>query len=253
MSHTNADLRALWTAEYNQPFSGWDFSHLINRRVMLEVPDSWDYRQSVIAAVEGARALLDMDTGGGEFLAGLPQRPPQTVATEGYDPNIAVARSKLGPLGVEVVEVHDAAHLPFANGRFDLVINRHGAYEPSELRRVLASGGSFVTQQVGSQTNRRLHELLGDTSPAKVWNLDVAVRELQAAGFQVLERHEAFPISRFFDVGAIVYYLKAIPWEIPDFSVDRYFEQLVDIHARIQSDGYLDVAFHQFFLRARSV
>lgn len=209
--------------------------------------------QSVIAAVEGARALLDMDTGGGEFLASLPQRPPRTVATEGYGPNIAIARGTLGPLGVEVVEVHDAAHLPFENGRFDLVINRHGAYEPSELRRVLAAGGYFVTQQVGSQTNRRLHELLGDTSPAKDWNLDVAVRQLRTAGFEVIEKREMFPISRFFDVGAIVYYLKAISWEIPEFSVDGYFKQLLDIHALIESDGHVDVGFHQFFLRAQSL
>ncbi len=27
---------------------------------------------------------------------------------------------------------------------------------------------------------------------------------------------------RFFDIVAIVYYLKAIPWQIPDFSVEQY-------------------------------
>jgi hypothetical protein len=33
----------------------------------------------------------------------------------------------------------------------------------------------------------------------------------------VLEQKEEFPVSRFFDIGAIVYYLMAIPWQIPDF------------------------------------
>ncbi len=36
-----------------------------------------------------------------------------------------------------------------------------------------------------------------------------------------------------YDVGAIVYYLKAVPWEIPDFSVEKYFDKLQEIHKLI--------------------
>ncbi len=54
-------------------------------------------------------------------------------------------------------------------------------------------------------------------------------------------------------MGAIVYYLKAVSWEIPDFSVDRYFDKLVEIHTLIQSDGYVDVPFHQFFVKTQKV
>jgi SAM-dependent methyltransferase len=243
----------LWIAEYNQPFAGWDFSYLNGRRVTIRAQHTWDYTGSVVAAIEHARSLLEMDTGGGEALAALPRRPPLTCATEGYGPNVPVARQRLGPLGVEVVEVHDPSHLPFADGRFDVVTNRHGAYEPREVRRVLAEGGLFITQQVGSQTNRRLHELLGDTTPVGTWNLAAAVHDLEAAGLHIVEQREEVFVTRFHDVSAIVYYLKAVPWEIPDFSVDRYFDKLVEIHALIQSDGYVDVPFHQFFIRALRV
>ena len=253
MPSTHDDLRAVWTAEYEQPFAGWDFSYLTKRRVMLRTRDTWNYTQHVVATIAHARSLLDMDTGVGEFLAALPQRPPRTYATEGYGPNVSVARHRLGPLSVEVVEVQDVAHLPFADGQFDVVINRHGAYEPREVRRVLAAAGLFITQQVGSQTNRRLHELLGDATRAGDGSLAVAVRDLEAASFRIIEQREVFPITRFYDVGAIVYYLKAVSWEIPDFSVDRYFDKLVEIHALIQSDGYVDVPFHQFFVRAQRV
>ena len=250
---SHEDLHALWTAEYNQPFAGWDFSYLAGRRITLEAEDAWDYTASVVAAIAHARSLLDMDTGGGEFLASLPWRPRQTYATEGYGPNLLLARGRLAPLDVEVVEVHDMAHLPFADGQFDVVTNRHGAYDPHELRRVLQADGIFITQQVGSQTNRRLHELLGDSSPAGDWCLAEAVSGLEAAGFRIIEQREAFHSTRFSDVGAIVYYLKAVPWEIQDFSVDRYFDKLVEIHVLIQADGYIEVPFHQFFVQARKV
>jgi len=51
--------------------------------------------------------------------------------------------------------------------------------------------------------------------------------------------------------GAIVYYLKAIPWEAPGFSVEKYFDKLVAIHHLIQREGYVDVPFHMFFIIAR--
>ena len=248
---TTDELRAYWLAEYNRPFAGWDFSYLADRRVTMRPAGTWDYTDEVVAAIPNATSMLDMDTGGGEWLASLPGRPPQTHATEGYSPNVVVARGRLEPLGVEVYEVTDPARLPFGDGQFDLVMNRHGAYEPHEVRRVIAPGGLFITQQVGDQTNRTLHELLDDTKPVAGWNLALAVAGLEAAGFHILEQREDFPITRYFDVGAIVYYLKAIPWEIPDFSVDKYFDKLVAIHHRIQSEGFVDILFHQFFIRAQ--
>ena len=244
-------LRAYLQAEYNRPFEGWNFSYLAGRRVTIRPSDTWDYTAAITAAIRNATSMLDMDTGGGEFLAALPARAPKTCASEGYAPNVTIARRRLAPLGIEVVAVADASALPFAGEQFDLVTNRHGAYAPRELRRVIEPGGLFITQQIGSQTNRVLHELLGDLTPAGAWGLARAARELEAVGFQVLEQGEEFPITRYFDVGAIVYYLKAVAWEIPDFTVDRYFDKLVEIHRRIQAEGHLDVNLHQFFIKAR--
>jgi len=68
--------------------------------------------------------------------------------------------------------------------------------------------------------------------------------------FLIIEQREEVFATRFYDVGAIVYYLEAVTWEIPDFSVDRYFDRLVEIDSLIQSDGYVDIPFHQFFIKA---
>lgn len=66
-------------------------------------------------------------------------------------------------------------------------------------------------------------------------------------GFHILEQREEFPIVRYADV----HDLKAVPWEVPDFSVDRYFDRLLAMHALMEAEGHLDVGLHRFFIIAR--
>lgn len=248
---TNDDFFAYLMAEYNQPFSGWDFSYLAGRRRTFRPDDTWDYMGTVKAAINDARSLLDMATGGGEYLSSLQPLPLYTCATEGYAPNVTLARQRLEPLGVKVYEVDESDLLPFADNVFDLVINRHGAYEPREVMRVLKSGKRFITQQVGGQTNDKLHELLGGVKPGSDRDLAHAVSEMKAVeGWQILEQREEVLVTRYYDVGAIVYYLKAVSWEIPDFSVEKYFDKLVEVRDLIEANGYVEVPFHQFFIVA---
>src|SRR5437764_13971558 len=110
---------------------GWDFSWLGGRMTSPAMP--WDFTELVAEPARSARDMLDMGTGGGEWLAGLPNRPPHTLATEAWTPNVPVARERLGPLGIEVVEVEGAPDntaqergepggaLPFADGSLHLV------------------------------------------------------------------------------------------------------------------------------------
>lgn len=53
-------------SEANSPFSGWDFSHITHR--MVEVPLTWSYTSKILMRVRTVESLLDMGTGGGEFL-----------------------------------------------------------------------------------------------------------------------------------------------------------------------------------------
>jgi SAM-dependent methyltransferase len=236
-------------AEEAVPFKGWDFSHLQGRMIEEQLP--WDYARIVLDALPAAEALLDMGTGGGEFLNDLRPLPPYTRATEGYAPNIRLARERLEPLGVKVYEVEDDTRLPFGDAEFDLVINRHESYEPAEVRRILHPGGRFVTQQVGGQNNTDLNALLGAPEVGdSYWDLAHARRPLEDAGFEVREAREAFPLTRFSDVGAIVYLLKAIPWQIADFSVDRYFDGLKELEQRAHTEGYIAARGHRFLLDA---
>lgn len=232
-------------------FGGWDFDY-IDGRWQEETPP-WSYRATVQEQLPIAQALLDMGTGGGEFLASLVPLPLDTVATEAYPPNIPVAQARLAPLGIEVVAL-SSDDLPFADQRFDLIINRHESFNATELYRVLRPGGFFITQQVGGRDNIQLNTLLGSTHTTHeyaAWDLLVAHQQLTDVGFEMIAQGEAFPATRFYDIGALVYYLRAIPWQIPDFSVARYEPALYDLHRAIQTTGALKVDSHRFFLHAQ--
>ena len=108
-----------------------------------------------------ARAALDIETGGGEVLASVARPPRLLVATESWPPNVAGARGRLHPLGAHVVAVADAPTLPFVAGAFDLVVSRHPVVVIwDEIARVLASGGTYLSQQIGAGTNRELTDFL---------------------------------------------------------------------------------------------
>ena len=64
------------------------------------------------------------------------------------------------------------------------------------------------------------------------------------------DAREAVPLTGFADVGAVVYYLKAIPWQIPDFSVDLYFDRLKELERRARTEGCIVVRGHRFLLDA---
>ena len=55
----------------------------------------------------------------------------------------------------------------------------------------------------------------------------------------------------FEDVSAVVYYLKAIPWLVPGFSVTRHFEQLLALQARLEQEGELAFANLRYWIEAR--
>jgi 2-polyprenyl-3-methyl-5-hydroxy-6-metoxy-1,4-benzoquinol methylase len=92
---TDDELFGYLINEANQKFEGWDFSYIESTGRMREFPSSWNYRNKVQIRLPGSSSMLDMGTGGGEFLSSLSPLPANTCATEGYEPNIPVARNRL--------------------------------------------------------------------------------------------------------------------------------------------------------------
>jgi SAM-dependent methyltransferase len=245
-----------------RPVSGWDFSWLGSRRVTSPLP--WDYESALLRHARGSPDLLDLGTGGGERLAALSHRPPHTVATESWEPNVDVARARLGPLGVTVVRVEAApdnveqerdekrGRLPFPSESFHLVACRHEAFVATEVARVLVAGGHFVTQQVGGNYDD-FYRLLGlplPARPAREWNLASAIAQIERAGLRVVGSSEGEQTTTFADVGALAWYLKAVPWTVPGFSAREHRPRLADLHCRIARDGPVTVHLPAFYLEA---
>ncbi len=75
---------------------GWDFSHIQGR--YAEQDDlPWDYRELVGQYLQPEKKLLDIDTGGGEFLLSLNHPHCNLAATENYPPNVALCEKTLPP------------------------------------------------------------------------------------------------------------------------------------------------------------
>jgi SAM-dependent methyltransferase len=229
------------------PIEGWDFSWL-DERATEERP-SWGYQRLLSSKLAGASAALDIQTGGGEVLAGAGAEnfPPTLVATEGWPPNVAKATASLHPLGAVVVADPEEPPLPFADGAFDLVTSRHPAtVHWSEIARVLAPGGTYFAQHVGGGTNAEISEFfLGPLEPSDSRHHEVEANHAEAAGLEVVQcRNERLRLE-FFDVGAMVFFLRKVIWTVPDFTVDRYRNRLRDMHNQIERDG----AFHSTMSR----
>ncbi|MHA2280839.1 MAG: class I SAM-dependent methyltransferase [Promethearchaeota archaeon] len=250
----NNELFDFLISEAKQSFSGWNFSYINGR--FVDAPLTWSYSSKILPSIRASESLLDMGTGGGELLATLAPFPNHTCVTEGYEPNLSIAKKKLEPLGVKVFFLKDKMKLPFKNKEFELIINRHEFYNPNEVYRILKHEGIFITQQVGDKNNSKLRSILtiGQVSENEgEWNLEYAKNELEAAGFEIIEGMEDITTTRIFDVGAIVYYLKAIPFDFPDFTVKKYYNKLVEINEYINDNGYLDLDMntHRFIIKAK--
>jgi len=220
-----------------------------------------DFDAFVAAEARRVESMLDVDTGGGEWLAALPERPPRTVATESWLPNLEVARERLEPLGVDVlaaeavrdnVEQHeDEPPLPCPSASFELVSARHAAYVALEIARVLTAGGVFLTQQVGGDYGG-FREALGlpPRTPRLRWNLERATEQFAEAGLERVDGGEGEETTSFADVAAFAWYLRMIPWTVGGFSVERYRRELEQVHERIALDGALRVRLPAFWARA---
>lgn len=245
-----------WRREQGAQPTGWDFSALDGR--MSTDPTPWDLDAEYRLALADVRHVLDMGTGGGEHLLRFADAlPTDTMATEGWPPNVPIARQALNGRGIAVVEFSapddepNSVPMPFPDARFDLVLNRHESYSAREVARVLAPGGVFLTQQVGSGELTELHRLIGVEPSTDEVTLQRFREEVEDAGL-VIERSDEFDgWYRFADVAALIAYLNCVPWEVPaDFSVDRYAHALLSLHEQA-GGGPLLLEMRRFWLRAR--
>jgi SAM-dependent methyltransferase len=229
---------------------GWDFSWLDGRAT--EERPSWGYAKLLGRRMAAARAALDVQTGGGEILAGVPVLPPMTVATESWPPNLELAASRLRPRGAYVVADDEKPRLPFANGVFDLVSSRHPvATWWAEIARVLRPGGTYFSQQVGPWSVAELTDYFYGPHDGSGRDPEQARQAAESAGLEVVDLRFERLRMEFRDIGAVIYFLRKVIWIVPGFSVARYQDKVRELHDRIEAEGPFVAHSSRFLIEAR--
>ena len=74
---------------------------------------------------------------------------------------------------------------------------------------------------------------------------------LEAAGLTIVTVEEWEGRLVFADVGAIVYYLKATPWEVPGFTVRTHLPSLLALQERLEAGEELGFHAAKYLIEAR--
>lgn len=239
--------------------SHWGAGFLAGRYLPGQPPWSWE--DVVRPRLDRAGSCLDMGTGEGAVLAGLQPLPALTVAQEEWLPTVPAAAATLRPLGVHLVVARGATEntadqssspaLPFRDEAFDIVLNRHEAFDPAEVRRVLRPGGVFCTQQVGHGETTSIRALLDLPPLPGSWDAAEGTRQIRFAGLEVGDAQDCRQPARFADIAALIAYVRSVPWEVPEFEPDRFRRILARLHERCLDEGAVTAITHRFLVVAR--
>ena len=169
-------------------------------------------------------------------------------------PNVDVARRNLAPLDAEVVAMNDEYDdLPFADAIFDLVVSRHPVgVRWDEIARVLKPGGTYLSQDVGHGCRRADRVPDGSAARAQGPTRDPkwSVMDAEAAGLTVVDLREFRGRMEFYDIAAVVHFLRKVIWIVPEFAVKAYRDPLRALHDRIESEGPFVATSVRFLIEA---
>lgn len=241
-----ADLLAAEAAA--RDFTGWDLSNIGMRELGCSVP--WDYEAEARELLLDAGRAVDLGTGGGEVLLRIARNcSTQVIATEQWGPNARLADSRLRAHGIPLVWCEaESTRLPFADAAFDLVLDRHEALEAVEVARILAPGGTVLTQQVTSRTMPELRQYIDRATVFRNHDEEYP-NGFVALGFSVEVRRHAFRIA-FPNLAALVKFLVVAPWTVPEFDVGRDLESLRAIERDLTTPEGIAFNDGRYLLRA---
>jgi hypothetical protein len=117
---------------------------------------------------------------------------------------------------------------------------------------VLRPEGTYFSQQIGAGTNRELTDFMMGPQPVHPGrSTATAVERARAAGLVVTDLREQALKVEFFDVAAVVHFLRKVLWTVPGFTVAQYREPLRRMHEHITAAGSFTCHSQRFLIVVR--
>ncbi|NOU98673.1 class I SAM-dependent methyltransferase [Paenibacillus planticolens] len=208
-------------------FNGWDFSKL---RTTSE-GEQWNFLDEVTQRCNKSDLLLDIGTGGGEALISMADAALLLIGidhSEGMIQSATENLKKSRKTNIRFLQM-EAENIIFPMFLFNVVSCRHSEFYATEVSKVLANDGIFLTQQVSENDKLNIKQAFGrgqgfgtDEGILK----DKYLTELADAGFTDIQSFEYDATQYFQTYEDLVFFLKYTP-VIPNFEqTDHDFEIL---------------------------
>lgn len=218
---------------------GWDFSKIDKRKKV--VGKKWDFLEIVKGYVTDKTVLLDIGTGGGKKLLEVAKTVEKAYGIDHQQSMISTAHRNLAESKMRNVEfkLADAKNLPFPEEHFDIIMCRHAPFSAQQVYRVMKPKGIFLTQQVYSGKDAaNIKRIFGrgqgyGRKPGT--GIKKHVRELQAAGFEILRKDTCNVTEYYADMADVIFLLRNTPI-IPDFDIDKDRKHLEEIESKYKTD-----------------
>ena len=180
---------------------GWDFSFM---KTAKQTPP-WTYIEVIKKYLKSSDSVLDVGTGGGEFLTKLSPYFDKAIGID-IDPEmIAVANRNGAGIGNVSFQVMDD-NLVSLVGIFDIILCRHAPYNLEAVKKYLKPGGYFITQQVGEKNMGNIKSATGQGTNTP----SITKSEFTDNGFDIVEFLEYDIDHIVLDIESLVFWLNAL-------------------------------------------
>lgn len=130
-----------------------------------------------------------------------------------------------------------------------VALSRGPIWKPGEISRLLCPGGFFLMECEGGEDSRELANfLVPGARPGNTENLENQLPLWRAAGFRVMFRDQAYPMTRFDSLGELLRYIALFPGKFPGFSQDACVGRLQKLQERLTAYGFLENREHRFMI-----
>lgn len=229
--------------------SGWDFSRVRDGRD----PVPWDYPLVVRQFLKPSDTVLDVGTGGGEVFLSLAGDFARGVGVDVDVDMITTAQANLTQSAINHVtfSVMDAKQLEFADGSFDIVLNRQSVVDVGEVMRVLKPKGYFITQSVGHRNTENIFADFGWTMAdfeGEQWLTTREIAQLFREQEADVRAYAEYDVPYWFeDVESLVFWLKAVPLPQP-FEMTAHWQHVNQILESCRTSRGIETNEHRELL-----